>query len=216
MHQHAAFRLQLQQQLWREGSKVQSEHPMQKPGSHEQQRCVMPDDHQYEADDPCSCTASSRLSQGGSQQSPFSLAGSSYLGPPPASENAAHDLHAAADAEECSTASAAAQVRSIWTAADCCSQRSSQLLCPDSRLCAQGRVPSTIQQQRAAPHHAAQTAPSSHDWSLGGGGGLHAGKACRCSSNSPLLGPVRPSCHRASPARSGLVLAACLCRMAAG
>ena len=154
--------------------------------------------HQYGGNDPCSCTASS------------------YLAPHPASGNAAHDTKGAADAEKCSTASAAAQVRSIWTTADCCNLHTSQLLCPDSRLCAQGRVPSTIQQQRAAPNHAAQTAPSSHDWSLGGGGGLHAGKACRCSSNSPLLGPVRPSCHWASPARSGLGLAACLCRMAAG
>ena len=120
MHQHAAFRLQLQQQLLQEGSQVQSEHPMQKPGLQGRQRCVMPANHQYEANDPCSCTASSKLLQGGSQQTRFSMAASSYLGPPPASGNAAHDTKGAADAEECGTASAAAQVRSIWTTADYC------------------------------------------------------------------------------------------------
>ena len=118
MQQHAAFRLQLQQQLLREGSKVQSEHPVQKPGLHEQQRCVMPDNRQYEANETCSCTASSKMLRDSSQQSPFSLAGSSYLAPPPASDHAAHDTSVAVDAEECSTAAAAAaQVRSIWTTA---------------------------------------------------------------------------------------------------
>ena len=177
MHQHAVFRLQLQQQLLREGSQVQIEHATQQPGWHEQQRCVMPDDHQHEANAPGSCTVGRKPLQGSSLQSLFSLAGSRSLGPPPASEYAAYDNSVAADAEEYSTASAAAQVRSIWTTAGCCNLCNSQLLCPDSLLCAQGRVRSTGLQQRAAPpHHAAQRAPLHHHWSLGDGGELHAGK----------------------------------------
>lgn len=197
MHRHAAFRLQLQQQLLREGSKVQSEHPTQKPGPHEQQRSMMPDSHQREANDPCSCTASSKPLQGSSQQSLFSLAGSSCPGAPPAAECAAHASNGAADAGECSRASAgpgavypaAAQVCSIQRTAGCCSLHDSQLLCPDSLLCAQGSLPSTGLQRRAAPHHTAQSAVVSHHWSQGEGGGLHAGKACWCSSELPLPGP---------------------------